>query len=205
MYIGKARSGYEDFEGVHEAIVDHTTWDAVQTLLNTHEGNGNVVQYSDSTLLKGIIKCGVCGATYSPHIAKNGNRRYRYYVCQTAQKQGAAGCPMSRIAAEELESFVVGKVMAIGLDTSVVAETLAATKTEKEAELRGLRKELKRLEKAHGKLRDQKRILIDSVAEAGYGAPVLLERIGEVEVSERAIRPVLETVLWREQEVILAQ
>jgi len=58
------------------------------------------------------------------------------------------------VAAEKLESFVVQKVMAIGRDTSVVAETLATTKTEREVELRGLRKELKRLKKEHGKLRN---------------------------------------------------
>jgi len=132
------RSGDEVFDGVHEAIVDDTTWAAVQALLTSPEGNGNGVRYSDSALLKGIVKCGACGASYSPHSAKNGNRRYRYYVCQTAQKQGAAACPKSRVAAEELESFVVGKIMAIGKDTSVVSETLAATKTEREVELRGL-------------------------------------------------------------------
>ena len=182
VYIGKVRSGNEVFDGVHEAIVDTTTWEAAQALLKSHEGNGNGVRYSDSALLKGIVKCGTCGASYSPHSAKNGNRRYRYYVCQTAQKQGAAACPKSRVGAEELEQFVVGKVMAIGRDTSVVAETLAATKTEREVELRGLRKELKRLEKEHGKLREQKRNLVDSVADAGKGASAILERIGEVEV-----------------------
>ena len=84
VYIGKVRSGDEVFDGVHEAIVDATTWEAAQALLKSHDGNG--VRYSDSSLLKGIIKCGICGASYSPHSSRNGNRRYRYYVCQTAQK-----------------------------------------------------------------------------------------------------------------------
>jgi len=197
VYIGKVRSGDETFDGVHEAIVDATTWEAAQALLKSHEGNGNGVRYSDSALLKGIVKCGTCGATYSPHSAKNDNRRYRYYVCQTAQKQGAAACPKSRVPAEELDSFVVGKVMAIGRDTSVVTETLAATKIEREAELRGLRKELKRLEKEHGKLRDQKRNLVDSVANAGNGAPALLERIGEVEVEMREAATAIDEVRGR--------
>jgi len=194
VYIGRVRSGDETFDGVHEPVIDQSTREAVQVLLKSPEGNGNGVRYSDSALLKGIINCGVCGASYSPHSAKNGNRRNRYYVCQTAQKQGAAACPKSRVAAEELESFVVEKVTAIGRDTSVVAETLVATKTEREVELRGLRKELKRLEKARGKLRDQKRNLVDSVAEAGNGAPALLERIGEVEVEMREAATAIEDV-----------
>ena len=101
------------------------------------------------------------------------------------------------MAAEELEQFVVGKVMALGRDSSVVAKTLAATKTEREVELRGLRKELKRLEKAHGKLRDQKHNLVDSVAEAGDGASALLERIGEVEVEMQEAATAIEEVLGR--------
>jgi len=197
VYRGKVRSGDEVFDGVHEAIIDATTWDAAQALLQSHEGNGNGVRYSDSALLKGLVKCGVCGASYSPHSAKNGNRRYRYYVCGTAQKQGAAACPKSRVAADELESFVVEKVMAIGRDTSVVAETLAATKTEKEVELRGLRKEFKRLDKTHGKLRDQKRNLVNSVADTGNGAPALLERIGEVEVEMQEAAEGIEEIRGR--------
>jgi len=194
VYIGKVRSGDEVFDGVHEAIIDATTWEAVQAILTSPEGNGNGVRYSDNALLKGFIKCGACGASYSPHSAKSGDRRYRYYVCQTAQKQGAAACPKSRVGAEKLEQFVVGKVMAIGRDSSVVAETLAATKTEREVELRGLRRELKGLEKAHGKLRDQKGNLVDSVVKACNGAPALLEQIGEVELEMQEAAATIEEV-----------
>jgi len=64
-------------------------------------------------------------------------------------------------------------------------------------ELRGLRKELKRLEKEHGKLRDQKRNLVDSVADAGKGAPALLERIGEVEVEMQEAAEGIEEIRGR--------
>gem|GEM_PF-3350646 len=137
VYIGKVRNGDEVFNGVHEAVIYHTTWEAVQARLKSNEGNS--VRYSDIALLKGLSKCGACGASYSQHGAKNGNRRYRHYVCQTAQNQGAAAYPGSVVAAEEIESFVIEKVMAIGRDMSVVAETLAATKTERGRASRAVR------------------------------------------------------------------
>src|SRR5258706_6801199 len=45
------------------------------------------------------------GAGWCP--ATNHGRRYRYYVCLTAQKRGAVACPGQTVGAERIESAVV--------------------------------------------------------------------------------------------------
>src|SRR5258706_15363420 len=45
------------------------------------------------------------GAGWCP--ATNHGRRYRYYVCLTAQKRGAVACPGQAVGAERIESAVV--------------------------------------------------------------------------------------------------
>ena len=40
-------------------------------------------------------------------VAARGTRRYRYYVCQTAQKRGWAACPTKSVSAEKIEASVV--------------------------------------------------------------------------------------------------
>ena len=42
-----------------------------------------------------------------PGYATNHGRRYRYYVCLTAQKRGAVACPGQTVGAERIESAVV--------------------------------------------------------------------------------------------------
>ena len=43
-----------------------------------------------------------------------GRRRYRYYVCTSAQKQGWDGCPSKSIPALEIEQFVVKEIQRTG-------------------------------------------------------------------------------------------
>jgi len=61
------------------------------------------------------------GHTYTA----KGRRRYRYYVCQHAQKNGWDACPAPSIPAPAIEKFVVNELRAFGNDPAVVAATLA--------------------------------------------------------------------------------
>jgi site-specific DNA recombinase len=85
--------------------------------------------------------------TYS----QRGERRYRYYVCSRAQKQGWNSCPTKSLPAGEIEKFVVDRVRAIGTDTTLRAEVLrqARAATQEQADRlagdrRGLETELRR-------------------------------------------------------------
>ena len=42
------------------------------------------------------------------------NRRYRYYVCTTAQKRGWETCPVKSVPAYEVEQFVIERLRAAG-------------------------------------------------------------------------------------------
>jgi site-specific DNA recombinase len=51
-------------------------------------------------LLKGIIRCLPCDCAMTPsHTTRNGTKRYRYYVCSSAQKRGWDTCPSKSIPA----------------------------------------------------------------------------------------------------------
>lgn len=52
------------------------------------------------------------------------NRRYRYYVCGTAQQRGWSECPSPSVPAGEIERFVVDQIKCIGRDPAVIAETV---------------------------------------------------------------------------------
>jgi site-specific DNA recombinase len=59
------------------------------------------------------------------HSTKDGTKRYRYYVCTTAQKRGWHNCPSRSVPAGELEQFVVDQIRGIGRDPDVIRATVA--------------------------------------------------------------------------------
>ncbi|MFN0244268.1 MAG: zinc ribbon domain-containing protein [Planctomycetota bacterium] len=61
-------------------------------------------------------------------ISSRGERRWSYYVCSKAEKQGAKACPKSRVARVEIEDFVVSKIREIGRDPALVRESIEAAK-----------------------------------------------------------------------------
>ena len=43
-------------------------------------------------------------------VTPNGPRRYRYYVCSGAQREGRNTCPAPSLRAADVEAFVAGEV-----------------------------------------------------------------------------------------------
>lgn len=52
-----------------------------------------------------------------------GTRRYRYYFCGHAQRNGRDQCPAPSVSAGEIERFVVDQIHQIGTDPKLITET----------------------------------------------------------------------------------
>ncbi len=153
IYTGKITYKDEIHEGEHAAIVDAEIFKRTQRLLKRNgRSGGKHVRNRFGALLKGLLHCVPCGCAMSPtHTTRNGNKRYRYYVCLNAQKRGWHDCPSKAIPAPEIERFVIDQVRCIGKDSELLAETLKQTRTkgqkrikELEIEQRSLERDLKR-------------------------------------------------------------
>ena len=183
VYRGKIQYRDQIYDGAHEAIVDEATWTSAQELLREN-GRHEWKRCSRSgAILSGIVRCGQCESAMTTHHTKSGNRRYGYYVCQTAQKRGASACPGSRVATQDLEAFVIERVKDIGRDPALVRETIEATGKALVARRPEIETELRHLGIYRDQLGKQRRNLVDAVAKAGPKAHGLLEKIGEVEVA----------------------
>lgn len=149
-YIGQV--GYKDevHDGEHEAIVDHDLWQKVQAKLQKNGRTGGAaVRNQFGAILKGLLHCGSCGCSMIPSHTTKGKKRYRYYVCTSAQKQGWKNCATKSLPAGEIEKFVVSQISCIGRDPGLVAETvkqanatLGQRTQELETESRRLKREL---------------------------------------------------------------
>ncbi|MBP3954770.1 recombinase family protein [Gemmata sp. G18] len=158
LYVGHVRYKDEVHAGEHPAIVDPGVFAAVQHALTRNGRTGGaLVRNPFGALLKGLLRCGPCGCAMTPSHSTKGNKRYRYYVCGTAQKRGYRACPSKSIPAEPIEGFVVERVRGVGRDPELLRQVLeqarekgAARTAELEAEHRGLEKDLRAW---HGEVR----------------------------------------------------
>jgi site-specific DNA recombinase len=195
LLIGKVRYKDEIHEGVHDAIIDQETWDAVQRQLRQGARSTNAATRNKwGALLKGLVRCGACATGMTHHYTSKGSRRYRYYVCDTALKRGASACPGSRVAAIDLEAFVVDSIRAIGRDPALIAETLAAARREAQRRRPELEAEARRLEQERQRLVQDRENLIDAIAQSGSAAGTLARRVGETdELLARVVDRLAET------------
>ena len=113
VYLGEIRHRDIRHPGLHEAIVDRQTWDAVQAQLTSNgRARLNGTTAGNPSLLAGLLFDASGRRLVATHATKNG-KRYRYYVCET--KKGAGdedpkNRPL-RIPAGEIEPAVVTAIV----------------------------------------------------------------------------------------------
>jgi site-specific DNA recombinase len=152
-FVGKVRHKAELYDGEHKAIITPEVWQRTQVLLQRNgRSGGSFVRSQFGALLKGLLHCVPCGCAMTPsQTSRNGNRKYRYYTCTSAQKRGWHTCPSKSIPASEIEKFVIEQIRCIGKDPALWAETFAAARAQGKARLeelatthRGLDRDLQR-------------------------------------------------------------
>ena len=116
IYIGRVPHKAVSHRGQHPAIIDQTTWDAVQALLakNTQGPRTRRRRAAARThLLEGLLQS-PSGNRFVPSHASKGARRYRYYVEQLPEAAtGGHVSPPIRLPAEEIETAAIAAVRSV--------------------------------------------------------------------------------------------
>lgn len=176
LYLGKIRYKDEVHEGEHEAIIDEELFARVQGLLRRNRNSGGKhTRNKHGALLKGLVRCKACGCAMSHHFATRGNKRYRYYVCLHAQKNGWAECPAPSLPAEQLEAFVVEQIKCIGRDPAMLEESLQATQQHFRAEIDVWMAQRNQIE---GQVRELRRRVGQLASRAGFDENAARQRNG---------------------------
>jgi len=130
-YIGKVKYEGQVYPGEQPAIIDEGMWAKTQALLQRNRRERGARQRNKyGGLLRGLVCCGTCGVKMVHTYTDKGGMRYRYYVCQTAMKQGWNQCETRSIPAVELEQFVLDRLAAIGADDRLAKEVAARAEAE---------------------------------------------------------------------------
>jgi site-specific DNA recombinase len=169
--------GGETYPGEHQAIVTPAAFDKVAAILGRNgKTSGAPVKNRYGALLKGLLYCAGCNCSMGHSYTAKAGKRYRYYVCLSAQKKGWHTCATKSVPAGEIERFVAEQVRRVGREPAVLDRTLRQMReqtdkavADRHAELKALDRELARHAAA------MKKLLANP--DAGDAIPALQERI----------------------------
>ena len=126
-------------------------------------------------LLSGLLKCGVCGRSYSGQGAKSG--QFAYYICGTLYREGAGTCSARYLNAPRLESFVVEKIRERILNEETIVALVATVAEEIDAMAGELAGRLEVIEVELSDVRNRLERLYEAIETSDLTLEVLSPRI----------------------------
>jgi len=130
------------YPGTYEPLVDESTWDRVQSLL---DNNLKPKKTNHDFPYTGIITCGHCGCSITAEIKKG---KYVYYHCTNARGK----CDSKWVRQEEIEEVFFEALQAVRIDEELAESLSQAMKEVAQTEIRGREEEVARLKKRAGQL-----------------------------------------------------
>ena len=125
VYIGLVEYQGETYEGEHDPIVERPLWDQVQTAIAVPgKVRSNMNRATTPGLLKGILRCGHCGAAMAVTFTQRHGRQYRYYVCHRASSTSYENCSVRSVSAGIIEDLVKDRLRSLFRSPEVVRQTI---------------------------------------------------------------------------------
>lgn len=113
-YVGLVAFGKEVRLGCHQPLIGQATFDAVQNMIAARRpgklGRRRKPLRLD-WLLRGLLRCGICGRLMSSHSVQIGPAMHLYYRCRSTAG-GQTPCKGVMVPAFKIESLVLSKLPA---------------------------------------------------------------------------------------------
>jgi site-specific DNA recombinase len=188
LYVGKLKHKTERFDGEHEAIIDSETFQKVQSQLKEHSrGKGNFLRNQGGALLKGLIHCQACGQAMVHTFTGRGTKRYRYYTCIKAIKQGRQSCPSKSLPASMIERVVVEQLKALGGDGALRAEIRRQAVHQRDCDMREWEIEQRQLDRQLARHQAESRQLLAAPAPSQANSARIVELYDQIDRVQRRL------------------
>jgi site-specific DNA recombinase len=193
VYVGTIRYNNEQFQGIHEALVDQKVFAKVQERLSLSAQDTHATTKKDSPLtLLGITKCGFCNSMLSTSstFKKKHNKRIYYYKCSKAAHHTKTHCAARDLPAEDLERLVRDTMYEIVDNTELVDSVIRQLQGNSGMDVKGLKEEIKQLNVNLGKSKNKLDNLLVRASEVAIlkNSEVFKKNVVDLEEQQRSIK-----------------
>lgn len=156
LYIGMLKHRDKYYKGLHDAILDQKTFDAIQKIMEQRkEEFGGAKPYQ--SLLGGLLFCKNCGARYA---RQSYNGKYYAYMCHSRNKKMKKmikdpNCKNKNHRAEVLDGVILDEIHKLAIDPNRVDEVRENRPESDVAEkIKAINSEIAKIEAQISKLMD---------------------------------------------------
>lgn len=150
LYIGIIKHRGEEYQGIHEPIIDSETFEKAQKLIKTRYENYKelgIQTRGEKALLSGLLYCADCGARY----CKSRSGKYYYYTCYSRRKMNVKmikdpNCKNINYRDTRLESLIIDQIKKLEADPDFINEVQTYSQTEEKEKLIILENEIKKID-----------------------------------------------------------
>jgi len=114
VYAGMVEHRGAMYTGEQASIIEPSLWQEVNAQLRAGRSTGTAaIRASQNALLAGVLRCRSCQRPMVPTYTAKSGRRYCYYVCQAARKNGWSACPTKSVPARLIEDAVLDQLRTV--------------------------------------------------------------------------------------------
>jgi len=180
IYIGDFDYAGKTYQGIHEPLIDRTTWERVQEILDGRQAKKHRKVTHDFAF-SSMVTCGHCGCSLVGEIKKG---RYVYYHCTGYRGK----CPERYTREEVLEKQFAAGLHDLVIPSPVLAwlqeQLISSDLTERAACDQALRRDQAELERGERRLE----VLYDDRLDGRIDARAYDKRAGEIRQQQDQVR-----------------
>ena len=126
VYAGYFAVGDELCPAEHPPLIERSVFMRTQELLASATVTRKAAARNPEYLLRGVVRCARCGASFTSASTTTRGVTHRYYRCATRDKQGRQACPARPMPAGAIEAYVVERLRAAVAGGDLGSEVTAA-------------------------------------------------------------------------------
>ena len=171
----------------HEPFIDEETWLRVQERFSNKQTTKYSAKYP-VPLLKGVLKCGICGRTLGVARKKTSpNRVGSYYKCYKRDREGTSSCNLSAIPCPVLDEIVQNTFDDIAMNPEHIYEYVGNNRPENKPNknnLKDINKNIKTSERNIKQLLDS----LKDVAETSTARKYIIKELEREDLNLQALK-----------------
>ncbi len=184
-------------EGGIPAIVSKEIFEKCQERLNKNKRQPRT-DTKRYYLLTDLIKCGMCGSSYSGNSYRHGRNGKKYYIYTCSNRSAKKGCKNKSIRQDLLENFVINVIKNFIFDKKRLDELIDKIYSYAQEMMSEKTNELEILEKQKNSLQTKINKLLDMYLEDGIDKEILKQKVNDLKAQLDIVQQQINELLTKD-------